>query len=211
MKITSILLFILLLHTGDLPAQGHEVTPVISRGNFTEFNREVSYENNIAYLNPQAGDGLLWLNGSDFGNGVIELELKGRNIPGRSFIGIAFHGKDNETFDAIYFRPFNFRDPERNGHSVQYIAMPGNDWSALRQRSPGKYEHEVDPIPDPADGWFRAKIVVNYPEVKVYVNDANQHTLEVHQLSDRKEGKVGFWVGNGSDGWFRDLKIIPAN
>jgi len=43
-------------------------------------------------------------------------------------VGIAFHGSDNKTLDAIYFRPFNFQstDPVRKIHAVQYVSHPDN-------------------------------------------------------------------------------------
>jgi len=43
--------------------------------------------------------------------------------------------------------------------------------------------------------------------VKVYANGSEQPSLEIKQISDRKQGKVGLWVGNGSEGWFKNLKI----
>lgn len=203
--------FILLLAAGHVPAQSRVETPLVNSDNFTEFNRKASFGNGEAYLNADKDDGMLWLNDSFFRNGTIELEIKGKDTPGQSFVGVAFHGKDPKTFDAVYFRPFNFRNPERNGHSVQYISLPGNEWFVLREKFPGKYENRIDPLPDPVDDWFHARIVVNYPEIKVYVNHAAQPTLEVRQLSDRGEGNVGFWVGNGSEGWFRNLKITHAD
>ncbi|MGK6351425.1 family 16 glycoside hydrolase [Parapedobacter sp. DT-150] len=201
------LVLTLLMTVSYSSAQPRVETPTISSVNFTAFNRKASYERGEAHLDANADNGILWLNGSLFGNGVIELELKGRDIPGQSFVGVAFHGRDDKTFDAVYFRPFNFRHPERNGHSVQYVSLPGNDWSLLRERFPNRYENRIDPVPDPVDAWFHVRIVVNYPDITVYVNHASRPTLEVRQLSDQKEGALGFWVGNGSEGWFRNLKI----
>jgi hypothetical protein len=175
--------------------------------NWTVYNREVGFDKEVIHLYASANDGLLWLNDSDFKNGVIEMDIKGKNAPGQSFVGIAFHGADNATFDAIYFRPFNFKNPERKTHSVQYVAMPDNDWSKLRTSFPGKYENKVIPVPDP-DDWFHMKMVVSYPNVKVYVNDSAEPSLEIEQLSTRKGGKVALWVGNGSEGWFRNLKLV---
>ena len=42
-----------------------------------------------------------------------------------------------------------------------------------------------------------------------FVNGADAPALTVELLNDRLKGKVGLWVGNGSDGWFRNLKVIP--
>jgi hypothetical protein len=178
----------------------------VNQENSTVYNREVKFENDIIHLNAAPDNGLLWINNSDFKNGTIELDVKGKNAQGQSFVGIAFHGTDNSHYDAVYFRPFNFKNPARNTHSVQYVSMPDNDWSLLRTKFPGKYENKVNPVPDP-DDWFHMKLTVNYPEVKVYVNDASEPSLVITQLSTRESGKIGFWVGNGSEGWFRNLKV----
>lgn len=174
---------------------------------WTAFNREVKFTNGGIYLDSKEGDGVLWLNSHTLGNCTVELDLKGKDVRGQSFVGIAFNGKDDQTFDGVYFRPFNFKSPERKVHSVQYISMPENDWSVLRRAFPGKYENEVSPVPEP-DEWFHAKIVVAYPKVSVYVNGSDRPSLVIQQISDQREGRFGLWVGNGSDGWFRDVTIL---
>ena len=204
---TSILFLLLSNH---LSAQ-HTATIDIKTENFTVSNRQVSFTDATAHLNGGSNAGFLWLNNSNFTNGTIELDIKGKNDPGRSFVGVAFHGKDDQTYDAIYFRPFNFKNPDRKNHSVQYISIPDNDWPMLRERSPGKYENQLNPVPEPVDDWFHVKIEVNYPKVKVYVNGSDKPVLEIDQISATKEGKIGFWVGNGSEGWFRNLKITNRN
>lgn len=207
MKPITLLTFVLSLSSCNfLFAQHGQTNPEMDAKNFTVYNREVTYANGVAHLDAKENDGILWLNNFTFRNGTIELDIKGKNTPGQSFVGIAFHGKDDQTHDGVYFRPFNFRNPERKAHAVQYISMPEYDWSTLRNTFPGKYENEMKPVPDP-DDWFSARIVVNYPHVKVYVEGSRQPALEVEQLSDAKQGKVGLWVGNGSEGWFRNLKI----
>ncbi len=200
--------FILAGTFGRLLAQSEAGTVSIHAERFTEFNRKASFTDGEVHLNKKEDYGVLWLNDSSFANGILELELKGTAIPGQSFVGLAFHGRDNTTFDAVYFRPFNFRNPERKGHSVQYISLPGNDWEKLREKFPGRYENAANPVPDPADSWFHVRIVVNYPEVKVYINNASEPALQVEQLSSQRQGRIGFWVGNGSEGWFRNLRII---
>jgi hypothetical protein len=68
----------------------------------------------------------LILSGIDFSNGVIEFDVKGKNVVQQSFVGVAFHHQDEKTFDAVYFRPFNFSNPDtaRRRRAVQYISMP---------------------------------------------------------------------------------------
>jgi hypothetical protein len=129
----------------------------------------------------------------------------------QSFVGVAFHGVDDTTYDAIYFRPFNFRaeDPARRLRAVQYISHPTYTWQKLRAEHPGRYEQPVSPVPDP-NAWFHVRVSVAGPKVSVFVNDAREPSLVVDQLSDRKKGLVGLWVGNNSGGDFANLAIIPA-
>lgn len=162
-------------------------------------------------LDPRAGDGAAWLVDSDFAEGTIELDLRGANTPGRSFVGLAFRGGDDATYDAVYFRPFNFKNPEviRRARAVQYVSMPAFPWERLRQESPGRYEATVNPVPDP-DGWFHARIVVAGRKISVFVDDATEPSLVVQELSDRRGGQIGLWVGNGSAGDFANLRVTPT-
>jgi hypothetical protein len=161
-------------------------------------------------LDARAGDGVAWLVGSDFADGTITIELRGANKPGQSFVGLAFRGVDDTTFDAVYFRAFNFQnpDPVRRAHAVQYISMPQFGWEKLRNEFPGKYEAAVNPVPDP-DGWFHARIVVADRKVSVFVNDATEPSLVITELTERRGGLIGLWVGNGSAGDFANLTITP--
>jgi hypothetical protein len=156
------------------------------------------------------GEGPAYLKGVGFGNGTIEFDVRGKDVQQQSFVGVAFHGVDGATYDAIYFRPFNFKaeDPARRQRAVQYIAQPAYTWQKLRAEQPGKYEQPVSPVPDP-NGWFHVRVVVAAPRVSVFVDDAKEPSLVVSQLSDRRQGRVGLWVGNGSGGDFANLKIVP--
>lgn len=175
-------------------------------------NRNASLMNdagrNVVQLDAGTGDGIAWLVGSSFSTGTIEVDLRGRNNPGRSFVGIAFAGVDDATFEAIYFRPFNFeqQDAVRRARSVQYVSMPEYDWSVLREKHPGKFESGIDPIPK-AEAWLHARIVIHADEVRVFVNDSPEPCLVVERLTDRTGGGIGLWVGNGSDGAFASLTI----
>ena len=163
-----------------------------------------------AHLSAAPGEGVAYLQGVELGDGTIELDIRGKDVQGQSFVGIAFHGVDSATYDAIYFRPFNFKteDPARRLRAVQYISHPTNPWQKLRAEHPGQYEKPVNPVPDPND-WFHARIVIEGPKVSVFVNDGKEPCLVVNQLSDRRRGRVGLWVGNGSEGDFANLRIAP--
>jgi hypothetical protein len=162
-------------------------------------------------LNEREGEGIVWLENVQFSNGVIEFDVRGKDVLQQSFLGVAFHGLDDKTYDAIYFRPFNFRseDPVRRVHAVQYISHPEYNWQRLRGEYPNKYEAAVSPAPDP-NGWFHVRVVVASPKVNVFVNQGSATVLAVEQLSKRPGGRVGLWVGNNSGGDFANLTITPA-
>lgn len=153
--------------------------------------------------------GLVWLDGFEFGAGTIEFDAKGRSAPPQgSFVGVAFRVADARTYDAVYFRPFNFRvaDPERKARAVQYISEPEWPWQKLRQEKPGQFEKPIEPPPD-GDVWFHVRILIEKPQVKVFVNGAAEPALVVNELSDRTGGSVGLWCGGY--GVLANLKITP--
>jgi hypothetical protein len=63
----------------------------------------------------------------------------------------------------------------------------------------------LEPAPDPND-WFHVRIEIEFPMVRVYVNNSAQPALEVEQISTRKDGKLGLWV-DSEDGWFRNVVV----
>jgi len=163
-------------------------------------------------LSEGPGMGVVWLDGYEFTNGTIEVDMLGRSQPVQgSFLGIAFRVVDGETQDSVYFRPFNFRatGPDRHKHAVQYVSHPGWPWQKLRAEHPDMYEKALDPAPD-GDEWFHARVVVERPKVTVFVNGASTPSLTVNELSDRTKGSVGIWVGEGSGGSFANFRVMRS-
>lgn len=189
-------------------------TPELSKINDSKtweiFNRAIEIitlsDQTSVSLDARQGDGLSVFQDLEFENGTIEFDIKGKDILQQSFVGVAFHIQNDSTFNAVYFRPFNFKKPERTSHSVQYISHPKFTWQKLRTDFPAQFEKTVTPVPNP-DDFFHAKVVVKWPTVKVFVENSDVHSLEVKILSAFKKGKVGFWVGNGSDGSFKNLVV----
>jgi hypothetical protein len=161
-------------------------------------------------LDARDGDGVAWWPDA-FTTGTIELEIRGRDVPGASFVGVAFHGADEQTYEAVYFRPFAFRspDPDARRRTVQYVSQPDHPWQRLRDHYPGVYEQGVVPPPAP-DGWFHAAIHVAEDTVTVFVDRAPSPALTVKRLTYRDTGWVGLWVGNTSPGDFANVRITPA-
>lgn len=162
------------------------------------------------HLDAGAGEGVAWIPDVTFKNGVIEVELRGRDQPGQSFVGIAFNGSDSDTFECVYVRPFNFqaRNPTRRSRSIQYVFHPDYPWSRLREEHPGVYEAAIDPAPDP-EAWIHVRLVVEETRVRAYVNDADEPALTVDRIGEAIEGNVGLWVGgNNSEGDYANLRIV---
>ena len=151
--------------------------------------------------------GVAYLKDVTFSTGTIEIDLRGKDVFQKSFIGIAFHGVDTVAADIVYFRPFNFRadDPVRKIHAVQYVSEPEFPWHKLREEKNGVYEKAIEPPPSATD-WFHAKIVVEGSEIRVYVNNNPTPSLTVNKLNSRREGMIGLW-NTGLDGDFANLTI----
>ncbi|QEC68912.1 hypothetical protein FRZ67_16940 [Panacibacter ginsenosidivorans] len=162
----------------------------------------------IIHLDAKPGDGVIWIKGLHFTKGTIEFDVKGKDLLQQSFVGIAFHGVNDSTFEGVYFRPFNFQaaDPVRKKHAVQYISLPKYDWSYLRETYPDKYEHALLSVVDP-NSWFHVKVIVENNSITAFVNADTEPCLSVQPLTHAPEGKIGFWVGNNSDGDFSNLVI----
>jgi hypothetical protein len=152
--------------------------------------------------------GLGILDDIEFENGIIEIELLGENNSGKSFIGIAFNIQNDTTYEALYFRPFNFfaKEQTRKEHMVQYIFHPEFTWQKLRNERTGEFEDEILNPPNP-DEWFKAIIVINKNKIKVYINEIAEPVLSFDRLTSTKSGKIGVWTGFGSSGRFRNLVL----
>lgn len=176
---------------------------------YAVFNRTISpgIEPGSVHMNDAEGEGHAWLNHARFTNGIIEVDIKGKDKLQSSFVGIAFHGVNDSSFEAVYFRPFNFRstDPIRKLHAVQYIASPKFGWEKLRNEFPGKYEQPISPAPDPNE-WVHTRIVVNIKTIRVYVNGNATPSLIVQPLVHTKGTLIGLWTD--SDGDWKNLKIV---
>jgi hypothetical protein len=152
--------------------------------------------------------------GMNFTDGIIEVEVAGKPLPtanaaARGFIGIAFRLTTVDTirYDCFYLRPSNGRadDQLRRNHSTQYIAHPSFPWYRLRKEFPGVYESYVDLV---EGEWTKVRIEVKGKQAKLFVHGSEQPALIVTELLGSEiSGGVALWVGQGRDGYFRNLKI----
>lgn len=150
-----------------------------------------------------------------FKNGVIEVKVLSRvlkNAPAsaRGFIGVAFRiDEKNEKFESIYIRPTNGRadDQIRRNHSIQYFSYPDFKFDKLRKVSPEMYESYADMG---LNEWIEMRIEVKDKEAQFFLNNSQYPVLVVKDLKhgENTEGGIGLWVEFGTEGFFRDLKII---
>lgn len=162
-----------------------------------------------------ADDAVVIVDGLEFGDGTIELDLAGEPAPGssegaRGFVGIAFRTRpDAKQYEVIYIRPTNGRanDQVRRNHSTQYASHPEYPWHRLRKENPGVYESYADMQPST---WTKLKIVVKGQTARLHLNGAEQPCLIVNDLKLGSEGGgVALWVGAEAVGYFSNLVVRP--
>ena len=196
-------------------------------GKGTIHNRAVQVtregQRDVVRFDARPQHGFAWWHDVPFDTGTIDFQLRGKNEPQRSFLGIAFHGAlhaadpddlsygDGLTYEAVYFRPFNFlaEHPDQRSHMVQYVFPSEQHWRPLREHHTGQFEASVNPVPNP-DDWFSARVVVSETTVSVYVAAAPTPSLVAPRLTTRRSGWIGLYVGNGSDGAFTGLTLTPG-
>ena len=176
-------------------------------------NRQATklHERNGVRLSAASGNGVAWVEGTDFRSGTIEVDIRGREELQQNYVGVAFHRDDDNTYEAVYLRPFNFRaqDPARTQHAVQYISLPKFDFQDLRDQFPEEFENPVDASIVPTD-WVKLRVVIEGSRVQIHVGSAKELTLGARKLGRLDGGQIGLWVGNVSGGDFANLVVTPA-
>lgn len=156
--------------------------------------------------------------GSDFHDGVIEVDVSGARRAGyatdnasayKGFVGITFrsHGDSSERF---YIRPENARldDQLFRNRSIQYESMPDYPWPRLRKESPGMYESYADME---AGGWTRLRIEVSGRRARLYINGAPEPALIVNDLKQGdSHGAIALWARISSDAYFSNLRLTSG-
>jgi len=163
----------------------------------------------------ESDERLVIVTGTEFQDGVIEVDLAGQPAAGaaeaaRGFAGVAFRvALDVSRFECFYLRPTNGRadDQVRRNHSTQYVSVPGFPWFRLRKEFPEKYESYVDLV---AGEWTKVKIEVRGVKARLFVHGAEQPTLLVNDLKQGEtKGAVALWIGVGAEAHFANLSVSP--
>ncbi|MFQ6792764.1 MAG: hypothetical protein ACLRT4_08275 [Thomasclavelia sp.] len=145
-------------------------------------------------------------------NGVIEVKVLSRlliDAPdfARGFIGIAFRiNEDDSYFESFYVRPTNGRidDPIRKNRAYQYFAYPQYTFAYFREQGITDYE---GPANIGLNEWIILKAVIENTKGEFYINDKLVLTVD-QMIHDPSSGQIGIFVDTGTEGFFKDLKII---
>jgi hypothetical protein len=211
---SAVLLGFVFTQSAQSPVQRIDLAERLAAGKLRVVNRQVTRlagSQDGVHLSEKADVGLAWIEGSDFSEGTIELDVRGRDVLQQSFLGIAFHGKDDKTYESVYLRPFNFRatDPDRHQHAVQYMTVPEFDWPVLRAKFPEEFENPVNGTLSPTD-WVPLRVVVRGQRIQIFAGMVANITLDARKLGTLDRGLIGLWVGNNSDGDFANLRVTSA-
>ena len=164
-------------------------------------------------LTAQGEDGFAFVNGTQFHDGTIEVDLAtkvttppGVRMPG--FTGIAFRARpDASHYEMFYLRPGNSRseDQAMRNHSVQYVSEPGFGWERLRRQWPFIYESYADLQPGQ---WTKVKIEVHGRHAELSLNGSVNPSLVVDGLKGEDlQGAIALWSYANEESYFSNLRI----
>jgi hypothetical protein len=158
------------------------------------------------------------LAGSDFGDGVIEVDVSGARRQGYStaedvsgykgIVGLTFRIR-GDSAERFYIRPENARLNNQlfRNRSTQYESSPDYPWQRLREENPGVYESYVDLEPG---AWTTLRIEVSGSVARLYVNGATEPCLVVNDLKHgASHGAIALWARISTDAYFSNLRVQP--
>lgn len=150
-------------------------------------------------------------------DGIFEVKLLSRVLQptpfpnAQGFIGMYFRVQpDDSAFESVYLRPNVGRSPFQamRNHAVQYFAYPNYKFAVLREEAPGLYETYAD---IGLDEWITMRLHVIGERAELYLNDARYPSFIVNRMKGTSRfGTIGLYVDIGTEGYFKDFKIISA-
>lgn len=149
-------------------------------------------------------------------NGIVEVKVLSRLLPNaqafaRGFIGLAFRvDEENTAYESVYIRPTNGRaeDQFRRNHTIQYYAYPDYKFDRLRAETKGEYETYAD---IGLDEWITMRIEFSGKSAKLFLNNQEAPAFLVTELlGSNTSGTIGLWVDIGTEGYFKELRVIPS-
>lgn len=134
-----------------------------------------------------------------FSDGSIEADIASP-AGGAGYIGVAFHIKDAQHYETVYFRPGLSHSME----AMQYMperSAEFNWWSYTDHKFQARATL-------PLTQWFHVQLLVKGSSLTVFVNNDPKPVFTYHYLdTDLDSGSAGFWLGNCTAGAYKNLVI----
>lgn len=148
-------------------------------------------------------------------NGIFEVKVLSRLLapspfpPAQGFIGAAFRiNQDDSAFESVYLRPNVGRSNNQlaRNHTIQYFSYPNYKFDRLREESNGEFETYAD---IGMDEWITMRFEIQDKKATLFLNDQEYPAFIVNEMKgDLGSGSIALWVDIGTEGYFKDFKII---
>ncbi|HXV77758.1 MAG TPA: family 16 glycoside hydrolase [Candidatus Polarisedimenticolaceae bacterium] len=143
---------------------------------------EHAFETHLGRPSLLLRNGVAWVDGSRFKDGVIEFDVAFTGE--RGFSGVAWRMQDERNYEQFYLRPHQSGRPDACQYTPTYAGL--TSWQLYH--GPG-YGAAVDYR---TDGWNHVKLVVSGTQAEVYVNGGPTPALfVVRQKREVESGRVG--------------------
>ena len=123
--------------------------------------------------------------GVELRDGAIEVDVAVERE--RSFHGVAWRSRDEESYESFFVRPHQVGNPDAiqytpvfNGSSAWQLYHGGGFWA---------------PVAFPVGDWFTIRVVFGDGVAEIYVADLAEPALVARQRRDPEHGRVGLLVG----------------
>ncbi len=199
-----ILAIILFKSTAFCSAQSFSFLEDFQNGSLEFINREMDDANNKRIQILGKNDiGFLWINTFDFVEGNIDLDLKGLDASPQRYIGLAFYGQNDTTYQALCISPYALlnEDFTLRKNAIKYFATPiPKEINALLCDEVAK---------STINRWFHCRLQVKNKKVEVYIDDNATPSFSSNLIDGKVGGKFGVFFSAGAGGEFGNIKILP--
>lgn len=122
--------------------------------------REAAVDRHLGREGLMLGNGVAWLEGVEFRNGIIEFDLAATDQLG--FYGVAFRAAGDGDYEHFYLRPFQSGRPDASQYTPVFNGVTG--WQIYVGERFGL------PVEVPTDRWVHVRMVVRDTRLEVSVD-----------------------------------------
>lgn len=130
-------------------------------------------------------NGKAHLKGINLENGIIDFDVW--FDPGRKFLGVHFRVADFLNYEEFYLRPHQSGNPDAMQYTPVFNGLSG--WQLYHGNGySNAYKFN-------AGEWIHIRLVVQYDQMEVFINDMAQPILFAYDLKHNTQaGSLGFWT-----------------